>query len=383
MRTDSSSSKAPSSHSPTKNKIILVKQINVALYLRVSTDKQAEFGQSLDAQEAELRRYCHERGWNITRVYVDGGFSGKDTERPQYQEMIARIKRGGIDAIVVSKLDRLTRSIRNLCELNEDVLRELGVNLVCVRDGINTFEFGSTLLMHLLAVIGQIERENTASRVSAAIRHIHDQGGHYGKVPFGKALAPHPTNPKLKVLVDCPETGPWLKQINDWYAEGKYTTEIARRLNEAGVKPRYAERWNLHSVYDLLRKNKVLKKRSIDSELRYDREEAYKTAMDLREDGRTLGYIAKALTDKGLRPKNAAKYSISAVQDLLRGSIYFNTRTPEGLALSLRQKHVPLREICDRLLLAGHAAPRGGQWYPKTVSDLMKKALKADLEGTG
>ena len=104
---------------------------------------------------AELERYCHDRRWDIVDVYVDGGFSGKDTERPAFQRMIQRVREGEINGIVVTKLDRLTRSIRNLCELNEDILRPLNVNLVCIRDGINTFEVGSSLLMHLLAVIGR------------------------------------------------------------------------------------------------------------------------------------------------------------------------------------------------------------------------------------
>ena len=114
-------------------------------------------------------------GWEIVDVYVDGGFSGKDIDRPAFQRMLQRVRAGEINGIVVTKLDRLTRSIRNLCELNEDILRPLNVNLVCIRDGINTFEVGSSLLMHLLAVIGQIERENTSKRVAAAIAHIHER----------------------------------------------------------------------------------------------------------------------------------------------------------------------------------------------------------------
>ena len=79
------------------------------------------------------------------------------------------------------------------------MLRPLNLHLVCIRDGINTFEVGGTLLMHLLAVIGQIERENISQRTAAAIAHIHDSGGHYGKVPFGKTTAPHPTQPRMKI----------------------------------------------------------------------------------------------------------------------------------------------------------------------------------------
>jgi DNA invertase Pin-like site-specific DNA recombinase len=350
-----------------------MRSIRVALYVRVSTDKQAEFGMSLDAQRAELERYCHERRWDIADVYVDGGFSGKDTDRPAFQRMIQHVREGGIHGIVVTKLDRLTRSIRNLCELNEDILRPLNVHLVCIRDGINTFEVGSSLLMHLLAVIGQIERENTSKRVSAAIAHIHDSGGHYGKVPFGKTTAPHPTQPKMKILVDDPVEGPWLKQIFAWYGEGKQPTEIARLLNEAGVKPRYCDKWTLQVVYSLLRVSGVHKARSADSPFTYDRAKAYKIALALRQDGARLRTIAEALTRAQLRPKNAKRYTISSAQDLLRGSILYNTSTAQGLALHLKETGHSLRDICDKLLAQGFTAPRGGRWYPKTVADLMKR----------
>ena len=72
-----------------------MRRIKVALYVRVSTDKQAEFGMSLDAQTAELERYCAERSWDVAETFVDGGFSAKDTERPAYQRMVKRIKGRG------------------------------------------------------------------------------------------------------------------------------------------------------------------------------------------------------------------------------------------------------------------------------------------------
>jgi DNA invertase Pin-like site-specific DNA recombinase len=328
MRTHSTHTPRTSSHSASPDTFPKLRSIRVALYVRVSTDKQAEFGMSLDAQRAELERYCRDRNWTIAGLYIDGGFSGKNTDRPEFQRMIGAIHDGGIDGIVVTKLDRLTRSVRNLCELNEDILRPHNVNLVCIRDGINTFEVGGTLLLHLLAVIGQIERENTSQRTAAAIAHIQNSGGHYGKVPFGKTTAPHPTQPKMKILVEHPEEGPWLKQIFAWYAEGKQPTEIAHLLNAQGIKPRHCDRWTLQVVYSLLRVNGVHKARSAGSPFTYDRQKAYKIALALRQDGAKLRTIAEALTKAELRPKNARRYTVSSAQDLLRGSIMYNTNTP-------------------------------------------------------
>ncbi len=227
--------------------------------------------------------------------------------------------------------------------------------------------------MHLLAVIGQIERENTSNRVAAAIRHIQDQGGHYGKVPFGSMTVPHPTQPKMRILVEHPEESVWLKRIFAWYAEGKRNTEIAKLLNAEGIKPRCGKNWSVNSVYEILCKHGVHKPRPIDSPKVYDRERAFKLATDMRQDERTFGAIAKMLSANGLRPKNAAEYSVSAVQDLLRGAIYHNIKTAKGYALHLEQQRYSLRAICDKLLAAGFPAPRGGRWYPATLRHMMNR----------
>jgi DNA invertase Pin-like site-specific DNA recombinase len=357
-------------------------RVRVALYVRVSTDKQAEFGLSLDAQTAELQRYCVDRGWEVAELFVDGGFSGKDTERPAFKRMVQRIEEGGIDAIAVTKLDRLTRSVRSLCEINEELLKGRGVQLICTRDGINTFELTSSFLMHLLALIGQLERENTSKRVAAAIAHIHEHGGHYGKVPFGKMAVPHPSQPRMKILVDHPTESVWLNQIFAWYKEGKQPTEIATLLNDSGVKPRYCARWNLQTVYSLLRVHGLHQARSAASPFVYDRVKAYKLALRLRQDGGRLRTIAEALARAGLRPKNAQRYTVASVQDLLRGSILYNLDTAQGLALHLKETGHSLRDICDKLLARGFSAPRGGRGYPKTVADLMRRDDKGVYAGS-
>ncbi len=107
MNAHPSHTSPPSSHTLARSTVGIMRRVNVALYVRVSTDKQAEFGMSLDAQTAELERYCSERGWDVAETFVDAGFSGKDTDRPAFKRMIARIKEGGVDAIAVTKLDRL------------------------------------------------------------------------------------------------------------------------------------------------------------------------------------------------------------------------------------------------------------------------------------
>ena len=90
-------------------------------YVRVSTEEQAQTGVSLDAQEEKIRAYCIAKEWDLLRVIRDEGFSAKDLNRPGIQEIIEGCKRKEFDVVVILKLVRLTRSVKDLGYLVEDV----------------------------------------------------------------------------------------------------------------------------------------------------------------------------------------------------------------------------------------------------------------------
>lgn len=345
--------------------------IRVYGYCRVSTDMQAQQGLSLDAQQEEIRRYAAARDWTIDQIFIDGGFSAKNTERPAFQQMAKLIKNanGQIKAVVVTKLDRLTRSLRDLLAIHEDLLEPCGCNFVAIRDGINTFEPVSKMLLPFLAVIGQIERQNTSERVKSTIQHIQEQGGHYGKVPFGFKTE---RRGRYRYLVECQQKFPWREKIFSWYREGVGMSEIAARLNQENVKPNYGKAiWTDGKIYELLRSQGVHKTRAIDSPYVYDKQKAYQIAYSLRSDDRTYDFIAKELTKAGLRPLKSDKYKSHSVVELLRSAVYHDRTTPRGLALYLKEQGLSLREIGLRLAEAGHFPKRGGQWYPQTVRMLL------------
>ena len=346
--------------------------IRVFGYCRVSTDMQVQHGLSLDTQRAEIERYAADRGWTVEEIFVDGGFSAKNTDRPAFQRMTRAIKDadGTIAAVLVTKLDRFTRSLRDLCNINEELLEPFCCNLVAIRDGINTFETMGKMLLPFLAILGQIERQNTGERVAATIQHIHEQGGHYGKVPFGFSTI---KEGRLTKLVPDPVTHPWLEKAIAWYREGVPMAEIARRLNDAGIKPRYGRilEWTTCKIYELLRTMRIHKTRAVVSDARYDKREAYKLAYQLRSERKTYTEIADALNAAGLRPLKAAVFRYYSAQELLRSAVYHDRSTPRGLARYLKEQGHSLREIGLRLAQSGHFPKRGGQWYPNTVRLLM------------
>ena len=89
--------------------------VRVALYLRVSTEEQAKEGYSLGAQRETLEAYCEVHDFQIVKVYTDDGFSGTNTRRPAYREMLSEID--SWDAILVLKMDRIHRNTRNFIEM--------------------------------------------------------------------------------------------------------------------------------------------------------------------------------------------------------------------------------------------------------------------------
>ena len=99
----------------------------VALYTRVSTTEQAEEGYSIKEQEARLRSYCSAKGWTIAGIYSDPGFSGSNTDRPALKDLVEDARNKKIDAVLVYKLDRLSRSQKDTLELIEDVFLKNGV----------------------------------------------------------------------------------------------------------------------------------------------------------------------------------------------------------------------------------------------------------------
>src|SRR5207244_2522556 len=106
-------------------------------YIRVSTTDQAEFGVGLDAQRAAITNACEMRGWQVAEIFEDRGFSGKNLKRPGLAAAIDTVESGQASALIVSKLDRLSRSLIDFAALMERSRRK-GWNLVALDLGIDT-----------------------------------------------------------------------------------------------------------------------------------------------------------------------------------------------------------------------------------------------------
>ena len=171
-------------------KTISAKSARCAIYTRVSTDQglEQEFN-SLDAQydaaQAYIRSQAH-AGWTLTRTkYDDGGFSGGNTDRPALQRLLADIRAGKIDVIVVYKVDRLTRSLADFAKLVE-LFDAHDVSFVSVTQQFNTTTSMGRLTLNVLLSFAQFEREVTSERIRDKIAASKRKGLWVGgMVPLG------------------------------------------------------------------------------------------------------------------------------------------------------------------------------------------------------
>jgi DNA invertase Pin-like site-specific DNA recombinase len=160
-------------------------------YLRVSTDKQADRGVSLDAQRAKVKAYAELYDLELAEVIVDAGESAKSLDRPGLKRALGVLKTGDAEALLVVKLDRLTRSVVDLGTLVERYFAPGKAALLSVGEQNDTRSAAGRLVLNVLASVSQWEREAIGERTATAMQHKAKQGEYTGgQAPYGRRIAP-------------------------------------------------------------------------------------------------------------------------------------------------------------------------------------------------
>lgn len=196
--------------------------ISVGIYIRVSTEDQAREGHSLDEQEERLKNFCLAKDYKIYKVYKDAGISAKNTKRPKFQEMMQDMKDKNINLILAYKLDRITRSVKDL----ENIIVELEkyeCGIECMMDNINTTDSNGKFFVRMLTVLSQLEIERTSERTKMGLVGAYKKG-HYNRCPFGY------TKDGKKVIVD-ENLRPVVREIFAMYLQGKSASIISKYIN--------------------------------------------------------------------------------------------------------------------------------------------------------
>lgn len=155
----------------------------VDLYIRVSTTEQAMEGYSVAEQENRLRRYCEAMGFKIHKVHIDAGFSGASLERPAIKEVIKDVQNHLVSKVIVWKLDRLSRSQKDMLILLEDVFLTNNCDFVSMMESFDTSTAFGRAIVGILAAFAQLERENIKERTTMGRRARLAKGHYNGSRP--------------------------------------------------------------------------------------------------------------------------------------------------------------------------------------------------------
>ena len=226
----------------------------VAIYVRQSLDKKDSL--SIDSQIEDCITLCKRNGWNDYKIYRDKGWSAKNLDRPSFQQMNEDVLNGNIEAVVCYKIDRISRSIRDLVNLIEDY-NEIGVHFVSYSDNINTAAPGGMMLATLFGSLAQMEREAIIARVTDNYYYRCEQGfWGGGPAPYGYRLKKVVVNgQKHTVLEQDPAEAAVVRQFFEWYLEPGVTIhKILQKANEQDIVTRKGKPWTSRVVSDILSK---------------------------------------------------------------------------------------------------------------------------------
>ena len=215
--------------------------MQVVGYIRVSTEDQAREGVSLAAQRAKIDAYALVKDWRVVEVIQDD-MTAKHLRRRGVQRLLALVARRQVGAVIVYKLDRLTRSVKDLNSLVE-LFDKKEVALVSLQESLDTTTASGRLMMNLLASVSQWEREVIGERTRDAMQHLKAQGQVYSRPVFEDAAT--------------------LAQIHTRRAAGATLQEIADELTAAGVPTVRGGVWAPATMMGILRRHPLPAQREV------------------------------------------------------------------------------------------------------------------------
>ena len=218
-------------------------------YVRVSTEKQAEVGLSLEAQTEKLRAMAVVQGAALADVIVDAGESAKSLHRPGVAWLLAQVDAGAVDTVIIAKLDRLTRSVRDLMDLIDRFERR-HVALISVAESLDTGTAMGRAMLKIMVTLSEWEREAAGERTRDVLRHKKAKGERVGTLPFGFHVAAD----DRKRLVPAPVEQRLLARFRELAAEGRGAQEIAATLTAEGFTTRRGTAWRAEYIAHTLRK---------------------------------------------------------------------------------------------------------------------------------
>jgi DNA invertase Pin-like site-specific DNA recombinase len=215
-------------------------------YVRVSTQEQVEGGVSLDNQESKIKAYAICKDIDLVEIIQDPGCSAKDLiHRAGIQRVINLVKTKEIDAVVIYKLDRLTRSVKDLGYLIE-IFEKSEVDLMSVQDSIDTSTAAGRLVLNVMGSVAQWEREVIGERTGEALAYKKANNQVYGEIPYGYRKEGE------SLVMDSGEQEN-IKLMKSLREQGHSYRQIAKKLEQEGILTKKGlTKWNHKTVKCIL-----------------------------------------------------------------------------------------------------------------------------------
>ncbi|WDL99183.1 recombinase family protein [Alicyclobacillus sp. ALC3] len=230
----------------------------VALYVRVSTEEQAEYGYSIDAQLDTLRTFCKLHGKTITDEYVERGVSGTTIEgRPELLRMLHDAERGNFSELLVWRINRLSRKQLDLMQIMKQ-LEQLGVGFESFTEKFDTSSPMGKFALQMMGAVGELERNTIVENVKSGMKQRARRGQWNGGIVLGyettQLKASGNRRERVTTLEVVPEEAAIVRRIFEMYGtSGLGLKAIANRLNHEGHRTKKGNPFSVYGVSEILR----------------------------------------------------------------------------------------------------------------------------------
>lgn len=358
--------------------------MRVAAYIRVSTEEQADKGNSLTEQRERLSAYCTAMGWDTPIFYEDDGYSAKDMRRPALTDMLDDVKQKKYDRVITTKLDRFFRKLIDLLN-TVDFLDRYECQFISSSEAFDTSTPSGRLCLQLLGSFAEFERERIRERVKDNMMSIARAGNKVITRPcFGYDVIDGVMTVNIEEAIV-------VRKMAAWALQGEGGRAIAKRLNEAGIRSKEGTEWHDRVIREFLKRetlignfvyNKTYKKgtriitRPESEWIRLENqhepileEETHREIIHLFEGRKTVG-----------RHINDDTYLLSGLLVCKHCGNKMNGKLNKSFSKKLNQTNMHYQYLCDGYLKKAicyhHYIPRDG------LETLIVKRIKEVANGT-
>ena len=220
----------------------------IAIYIRVSTHYQID-KDSLPLQKKDLVNYSKfVLNTKKYEIFSDAGYSGKNTKRPAYSEMMSRIKNDEFSHLLVWKIDRISRNLVDFCNMYDE-LKKHNCIFISKNEQFDTSTAMGEAMLKIILVFAELERKITSERVTAVMLERANNGfWNGGPIPYGYKKSPNSSFPEIE-----PYESDIVKQIYDVYIKTKSTTSVLNYLTSNKIKTKRNGNWSTKVIGDILK----------------------------------------------------------------------------------------------------------------------------------